>query len=73
MTAVRCCIASRAATDRWSQSLELMLGALIPREAAPVLKRRKVLTREQARKLGAQKRRADRPTSMGVPVITACF
>jgi len=59
VTAVRCCIASRAATDRWSQSLELVLGALIPREPA--------------RKLGAQKRRAGRPTSMGIPVITACF
>ena len=73
--------------DRWSQSLEVTLGELIPGEAAPVLKRRKVLTWEQARKLGAQKRRVgrqacppmwipphpDRPASMGVPVITACF
>jgi hypothetical protein len=44
--------------DRWSQSLEVTLGELIPGEAAPLLKRRKELTREQAMKLWAQKRRA---------------
>ena len=42
--------------DRWSQSLEVTLGELIPGEAAPLLKRRKELTREQAIKLWTQKR-----------------
>ena len=32
--------------DRWSQSLEVTLGELIPGEATPLLKRRKELTRE---------------------------
>ena len=36
--------------DRWSQSLEVTLGELIPGEAAPLQKRRKELTREQAMK-----------------------
>ena len=44
--------------NRWSQSLELMFGELIPAEKAPLLKRRKELTREQAMKLWAQKCRA---------------
>ena len=44
--------------DRWSQALEVTLGELIPGEAAPLLKRRKELTREQAMKLWAQKCRA---------------
>jgi hypothetical protein len=30
--------------DRWSQSLEVTLGELIPGQAAPLLKRRKELT-----------------------------
>jgi len=42
--------------DRWSQSLEVTLGELIPGEPAPLLKRRRELTREQAIKLWAQKR-----------------
>jgi hypothetical protein len=42
--------------DRWSQSLEVTLGELIPRETAPLLKRRKELTREQAIKLWMEKR-----------------
>lgn len=42
--------------DRWSQALEVTLGELIPGEAAPLLKRRKELTREQAIKLWQQKR-----------------
>ena len=44
--------------DRRSQSLEVTFGELIPGEATPLLKRRKELTREQAMKLWAQKRRA---------------
>jgi len=42
--------------DRWSQSLEVTLGELIPGEPAPLLKRRRELPREQAIKLWAQKR-----------------
>lgn len=44
--------------DHWSQALEVTLGELIPGEAAPLLKRRKELTRERAMKLWAQKRQA---------------
>jgi hypothetical protein len=42
--------------DRWNESLEVTLVELIPGEAAPLLKRRKELTREQAIKLWQQKR-----------------
>ena len=42
--------------DSWSQALEVNLGELIPGEPAPLLKRRKELTREQAIKLWTQKR-----------------
>ena len=42
--------------DRWSQALEVTLGELIPGEPAPLLKRRRELTREQAIKLWNQKR-----------------
>ena len=42
--------------DRWSQALEVTLGELIPGEPAPLLKRRRELTREQAIKLWGQKR-----------------
>jgi hypothetical protein len=41
--------------DRWSQSLEVTLGELMPAGEAPLLKRRKELTREQAIKLWRQK------------------
>jgi hypothetical protein len=42
--------------NRWSQALEVKLGELIPGEPAPLLMRRKELTREQAIKLWSQKR-----------------
>jgi hypothetical protein len=42
--------------DRWSQALEVTLKELIPGEPAPLLKRRRELTREQAIKLWTQKR-----------------
>ena len=42
--------------SRWSQSLEVTLGELMPGDAPPLLKRRRELTREQAMKLWAQKR-----------------
>ncbi len=41
--------------DRWSQSLEVTLGEVMAAGEAPLLKRRKELTREQAIKLWAQK------------------
>jgi hypothetical protein len=41
--------------DRWSQSLEVTLGELIATGEAPLLKRRKELTREHAIKLWMQK------------------
>ena len=44
--------------DRWSQALEVTLGEVMPSGEPPLLKRRRELTREQAMKLWAQKRRA---------------
>ncbi|NQW39731.1 MAG: DUF1651 domain-containing protein [Cyanobacteria bacterium] len=44
--------------DRWSQSLEVTIGELIPGEAAPLLKWRKEITRFEAIKLWAEKRKA---------------
>jgi hypothetical protein len=44
-----------------------------PLEPEPELMLEELIPREPARKLGAQKRRAGRPASMGIPVITACF
>jgi hypothetical protein len=41
--------------DRWSQSLEVTLGELMAAGEAPLLKRRKELTREQAIKLWTRK------------------
>jgi hypothetical protein len=42
--------------DRWSQSLELIVGELLPDQPVPLLKRRKQLSREQAISLWAEKR-----------------
>jgi hypothetical protein len=42
--------------SRSSQSLEVTLGELIPSEQHPLLKKRRMLTREKAIKLWAQKR-----------------
>jgi hypothetical protein len=42
--------------DRWSQSLEVTLGELMAAGEAPLLKRRKEMTREQAIRLWTQKR-----------------
>jgi hypothetical protein len=44
--------------DRWSQSLEVTFGEVMPGGEAPLLKRRKELTREQAIKLWNKKREA---------------
>jgi hypothetical protein len=44
--------------NRWSQALEVTLGELIHGESAPLLKRRRELTRQQAIKLWAEKRKA---------------
>ena len=41
---------------RFAQALEVTLGERLPEEAAPLLKRRKELTREQAIRLWRQKR-----------------
>jgi hypothetical protein len=41
--------------DRWTQSLEVTLGEVMPSGEPPLLKRRKELTREQAMKLWSQK------------------
>jgi len=42
--------------DRWSQSLEVTFGEVMPSGEPPLLKRRRELTREQAIQLWAQKR-----------------
>ena len=42
--------------DRWSQSLEVTFGEVMPGGEPPLLKQRRELTREQAIKLWAQKR-----------------
>ena len=42
--------------DRWSQSLELIVGELLPDQPVPLLKRRRQLSREQAVRLWAEKR-----------------
>ena len=42
--------------NRWSQALEVTLGDFIPGEPAPLHKRRRELTREQAIKLWGRKR-----------------
>ena len=42
--------------DRWSQSLEVTFGELMPGGEPPLLKHRKQLSREQAIKLWCQKR-----------------
>jgi hypothetical protein len=41
--------------DRWSQSLELTFGEVMPAGEPPLLKSRKEITREEAIKLWAQK------------------
>lgn len=43
--------------DRWSQTLELIVGELLPGQPVPLLKRRKQISREQAIKFWAEKRR----------------
>ena len=42
--------------DRWSQRLEVTVGELLPDQPVPLLKRRLELSREEARKLWAEKR-----------------
>jgi hypothetical protein len=42
--------------DRWAQRLEVTVGELLPDQPVPLLKRRLELSREDARKLWAQKR-----------------
>ena len=44
--------------DRWSQVLEVPLGEVMPSGVPPLLKHRKQLSREQAIKLWAEKRKA---------------
>ena len=44
--------------DRWSQVLEVTLGEVMPSAEPPLLKHRKQLSREQAIKLWAEKRKA---------------
>jgi len=43
--------------DRWSQRLEVTVGELLPDQPDPLLKRRLQLSREEAIKLWAQKRK----------------
>ena len=42
--------------DRWSQRLEVIVGELLPDQPVPQLKWRLHLSREEARKLWAEKR-----------------
>ena len=44
--------------DRWSQSLEVTFGEVMPSGEPPLLKHRRELMRDEAIKLWAQKRRA---------------
>ena len=43
--------------DRWSQQLEVTVGELLPDQPVPLLKRRLELSREEAIKLWASKRK----------------
>ncbi len=43
--------------DRWAQRLEVTVGELLPDQPVPLLKRRLELSREDALKLWAQKRK----------------
>ena len=43
--------------DRWSQQLEVTVGELLPDQPVPLLKRRLELSREEALKLWAEKRK----------------
>jgi hypothetical protein len=44
--------------DRWSQSLEVTFGELMPGGEQPLLKHRRELMRDEAIKLWAKKRRS---------------
>jgi hypothetical protein len=43
--------------DRWSQQLEVTVGELLPDQPVPLLKRRLELSREEALKLCAEKKK----------------
>jgi hypothetical protein len=43
--------------DRWSQQLDVITGELLPGQPIPLLKHRRQLSREQALKLWADKRK----------------
>ena len=43
--------------DRWSQQLEVTVGELLPDQPVPLLKRRLELSREEALKLWAEKKK----------------
>ena len=43
--------------DRWSQTLELIVGELLSDQPVPLLKRRQQISREEAIKLWVEKRR----------------
>ena len=43
--------------DRWSQQLDVITGELLPGQPIPLLKHRRQLSREQALKLWAEKRK----------------
>ncbi len=43
--------------DRWSQQLEVTVGELLPDQPVPLLKRRLELSREEAIKLWAEKKK----------------
>jgi len=50
--------------DRWAQRLEVTVGELLPDQPVPLLKRQLELSREDARKLWAEKRQHGRqPTT----------
>ena len=44
--------------DRWSQQLEITTGELLPNQEIPLLKSRRELSRSEALKLWAEKRKA---------------
>ena len=56
--------------DRWNQQLEVSVGELLPNQPVPLLKSRLQLSREEARKLWAEKRQQGSAADHG-PVASA--
>ena len=57
MTAASCSKFRSSRWNRWSQQLEVTVGELLPDQPVPLLKRRLELSREEALKLWAEKKK----------------